>query len=419
MIDVQFLREQTDEAKKALARKRVDPKLVDKFLRVDQNWRAKRAALDSLQAEQKIVSKTLAGGKNEEMLSKAQILKDRIAEVTDSLADVEKKREALLEEFPNPPFADVPNGADASGNKVLREEGKKPEFDFAPKDYLAIAENLGLVDLKQAAIVSGSRFNYLLRDAALLEFALIKLAFDVLVENKFIPVITPVLIKPEVYRRMGRLASDQKEERYHFPKDDLYLIGSTEHTIGPLHMDGIIPEEELPKRYVGFSTWFRREAGSYGKDVKGILRSHQFDGVEMYSFVKPEEGEKELQFLVSMQEKLMQALEVPYRVVEVCTGEMGWTDARQYDIEAWMPGQGVYRETHTADYNTTFQSRGMNVKYKNTGGKSDFVHTLDATAFAIGRTLIALIENHQTKKGTVKVPKALQPYLGKKEIGIG
>lgn len=417
MIDIQWLRDHPESAKRALARKKVDPKLVDKFLRVDQNWRTKRAALDALQAEQKAVSRSLAAGKREELMAKAHILKERIAEVSGSLADVEKKREALLEAFPNPPFADVPDGPDASGNRVLREVGEKPAFDFTPKDYLALAEPLGLIDVKRAAKVSGSRFGYLMGDGALLEFALVALAFDTLTEHGFIPAVPPVMIRPEVFRGMGRLAADQKEERYYIPNDNLYLVGSAEHTLGPLHMDETLEAKDLPRRYVGFSTCFRREAGSYGKDTKGILRVHQFDKVEMFSFSDPASSEKEHRFLVDRQEELMQKLELPYRVVEICTGDMGWTDARQYDIETWFPGEGVYRETQSASNTTDFQARGINVKVKRADGEKVFAHLLNATAFAIGRTLIALIENHQTKQGTIKVPKALQKYLGKKEIG--
>jgi seryl-tRNA synthetase len=416
MIDVQLLRDRTDEAKQALVRKRIDPKTVDRFLRVDQNWRSKRAALDALQAEQKTVSKALAGGRNEELLAQAQILKDRVAEVSASLAEVEAKRNELLELLPNPPFADVPDGPDASGNRTLREVGKRTEFDFAPRDYLTLAERLGLVDVKRAANVAGSRFGYLMGDGALLEFALVKLAMDTLGGHGFTPVVPPVMIRPSVFMGMGRLASDQKEERYYFPKDDLYLVGSAEHTLGPLHMDEVLGEDTLPRRYVGFSTCFRREAGSYGKDTKGILRVHQFDKVEMFSFADPAGSEEEHRFLVERQEELMQKLELPYRVVEICTGDMGWTDARQFDVETWFPSERVYRETQSASNTTDFQARGINVKVKRKDGEKVFAHMLNATAFAIGRTLAALIENHQTAKGTVKVPKALQAYLGKKEI---
>ncbi|MBI2279005.1 MAG: serine--tRNA ligase [Candidatus Brennerbacteria bacterium] len=417
MIDIQWLRDNPEDAKRALARKRVDPKFVEKFLRVDQNWRTKRAALDVLQAEQRTASKSLAETRSEELLSQAQILKNRIAEVAASLADVEKKRAVLLEQFPNPPFSDVLDGFDASGNKTLREVGEKPRFDFKPKDYLAIAQPLGMIEVKRAATVAGSRFGYLMGDGALLEFALVRLAMEVLTARGFVPVVPPVMIRPEVFMGMGRLASDQKEERYYLPKDDLYLVGSAEHTLGPLHMDEMLDEQSLPRRYVGFSTCFRREAGSYGKDTKGILRVHQFDKVEMFSFANPAESEKEHRFLLDRQEELMQKLELPYRVVEICVGDMGWTDARQFDIETWFPSEGTYRETQSCSNTTDFQARGVNVKVKRKSGEKAYAHMLNGTAFAIGRTLIAIIENNQTKDGTVKIPKVLQAYLGKKEIG--
>lgn len=417
MIDIQWLRDHTEEAKKALAKKRIDPKAVDKFLRIDQNWRTKRAALDALQAEQKTVSKSLAGTKTEEMLSKAQILKDRIAEVAESLADVEKKRAVLFEQFPNPPFPDVPEGPDASGNKVLREVGEKPRFDFKPKDYLTLGEELGIIDVKRAGAVAGSRFGYLLRDGVLLEFALVKLAMDTLLEHGFVPVVPPVMAKPAIMRGMGKSKFIEDDDAFYVPKDDLYLVGSAEHTLGALHMDEVVDAQTLPRRYVGFSTCFRREAGSYGKDTKGILRVHQFDKVEMFSFADPEVSEKEHRFLLDRQEELMQKLELPYRVVEICTGDMGWTDARQFDVETWLPAAGEYRETQSTSNTTDYQARGMNVKVKRNDGEKTYAHMLNGTAFAIGRTLIALIENYQTDKGTVKVPKALQPYVGKKEIG--
>ena len=215
---------------------------------------------------------------------------------------------------------------------------------------------------------------------------------------------------------MGRLTEADKEERYYLQQDDLYLVGSAEHTLGPLHMDETLPEEALPLRYLGFSTAFRREAGSYGKDMKGILRVHQFDKLEMESFTAPEDSLKEQNFFVAIQEYLMQGLELPYQVVAVCTGDMGKPDARQIDIETWLPGQEKYRETHSADLMQDFQARRLNIKVKRKDGKIEFAHMNDATAFAIGRTLIAILENYQQKDGSVKMPRVLQGYVGKKEI---
>lgn len=416
MLDINALRKNPEEAKEGLKKKNIDVKLVDKFLRLDEEWRGKTTVIDQLKGEQNALSKELSTSKSEDVVSKAQLLKKRIADISMERNELEKKRDEILMRLPNIPSADVPVAPDASGNKVLREVGEKPAFDFEPKDYMALAEALGLIDVKKAAEISGSRFGYLFREAALMEFGLLRLAFDTLLGNGFIPVVPPVMIRPNVYEGMGRLATDQKEERYYFEKDDLYLVGSAEHTMGPLHMNEIFEEKDLPRRYVGFSTCFRREAGTYGKDTKGILRVHQFDKVEMFSFAHPEHSEKEHQFLLSMQEQLMQKLELPYRVVEICTGDMGWTDARQFDVETWMPGQKEYRETHSCSNTTDFQSRGINIKYRTKEKKKELIHMLNATAFAIGRTLIAIIENYQTKDGSIRVPKALQDYVGKSEI---
>ena len=412
MLDINFIRQEPEAVKKNIAKKSVDPKLVDRFLYFDEQWRAKTTALDQLKAEQNTLSKELAKNKTDHSLSRAQLLKKRISEIETERNDFKKRRDEKLASLPNLLADDVPPGTSEKDNQIIREVGKKPQFRFEPKDYLSLGENLGLINIKKAAEITGTRFGYLLREAVLLEFALVKLAFDTLLAKKFIPVVPPAMIRPEPFIGMGRLAADQKEERYYLPKDDLYLIGSAEHTLGPLHMNETLSDDMLPRRYVGFSTNFRREAGSYGKDTKGILRVHQFDKVEMFSFTSPQDSQKEHELLLSLQEKLMQALKLPYRVSLMCAGETGWTDAKQYDIEAWLPGQKEYRETHSCSNTTDFQARGIKAKYK----KGGYVHMLNATGFAIGRTIIAIIENYQTKKGTIKVPEVLQPYVGKKEI---
>ncbi len=415
MLDVNFIRENPDAVKEGIKKKKIDAKLVDKFLQLDTVWRGKVKAVDELKAEQNVLSKELAKEQKEDLMSRAQLLKQRISELEEEGVAAEAKRRELLNRLPNIPFPDVPVGKDETENKVLREVGERPKFDFTPKDYLTLSEDLGIINVKKASEVAGSRFGYLVGDMALLEFAIVRLAFDILTEEGFIPMLPPVMIKPDVYAGMGRLAADQKEERYYFPKDELYLIGSAEHTMGPYHLNETFEERNLPRRYVGFSTCFRREAGSYGKDTKGIFRVHQFDKVEMYSFVHPEKSAEEHLFLLSLQERLMQALGIPYRVVEICTGDMGWTDARQFDIEAWFPSEERYRETHSCSNTTDFQSRGINVKYKTKEGKKEFVHTLNATAFS-QRPLLAFLENYQTKEGTIRIPEAVQKYIGKKEI---
>lgn len=408
MLDIGYIRKNPDEVKAGVKAKNVDPKLVDHFLTYDTEWRELTTKLDTLRADQK-----RAG--DERNINRAKELKAEIKAGEEKMAELSATRAEVLDSLPNLPFTDAPRGKDESENKVLREVGKKPEFDFSAKDYLELATKLNLIDVEQSAKVSGSRFGYIKNEAVLLEFALVKLAMDTLLPEKFSPVVPPTMIKPEVYQKMGRLAGTQKDERYYLPKDDLYLVGSSEHTIGPMHMDEVFDEAAFPRRYIGFSTCFRKEAGSYGKDTKGILRVHQFDKVELFSFARPEHSEDEHKFLLSCQEKLMQALELPYRVVEICTGDMGWTDARQFDIETWLPGQGTYRETQSCSNTTDFQARGINARHKTKEG-SEFVHMLNGTAFAIGRMIIAILENNQTEDGHIRVPRALQAYLNKEVI---
>lgn len=404
MIDVKKIRETPDIVREGLVARGRDGALVDVFLAKDAAWRAAATAQDVLRSELNALSKArdIEG-------AKAKKAAARDAEV--ALMALALERDALLAQFPNTPDASAPRGAGEHENVVVREAGEKPSFDFIPKDYLTIAESMGVIDVKKAAEVSGSRFGYLKGEAALLELALTRYAMGVLVKKGFVPVIPPVMIKPEPYVGMGRLPAHEKDERYYLPADDLYLVGSAEHTIGPIHMNETLHDKDLPKRYVGFSTCFRREAGSYGKDTKGILRVHQFDKVEMFSFSDPTKSAEEHAFLLSCQEELLSGLGLPYRVVEICTGDMGWTDAKAYDCETWLPGQnggkGEYRETNSCSNTTDFQARGIDCRY---GGKGDepFVHMLNATGLALGRIIIAIIENYQQADGTFTWPKALE-----------
>lgn len=425
MLDIELLRKEPEKVKKGIAVKNADPRLVDDFLKLDEEWRNLRKQVDEKRAEQKKLSE-------ERKIEESKKLKEIIKSAEAKIAEIEPRRGELWLKIPNLPSDDTPVGKDESANKVIRTQGKPRTFDFEPKDHLALGEALGLIDTERASVVSGARFAYLKGDAVLLQFALVQYGIHILMNPKiiesitkgvkpgyharpFVPVLPPGMIRPEVYQKMARL--EPKEERYHIPSDDLYLIGSAEHTMGPLHMDEIISEEKLPIRYVGFSTNFRREAGSYGKDTRGILRLHQFDKLEMESFTAPEDGITEQEFFVAIQEYVMSSLELPYQVVAISTGDMGGPDVRQFDIETWMPSQKKYRETHTADYMGDYQARRLNTRVKHKDGKVEFVHMNDATVFAIGRTLIAIIENYQTEDGKIEVPKVLQKYLGKKIIG--
>lgn len=427
MLDIKFIRENKEIVKEAVKNKkaRVD---VDELLKLDEKKREIMTEQEKLRAKQnkesmEMAAENIAGPGP--MKIKLKELKKNVHTLTAKLEEINKQFHELMLKVPNIPSSDTPVGNDELGNKVIRKEGKIPEFPFKPKEHWELGQKLNILDTERAAKVSGARFVYMKGGLAMMEFALMQYGLSVLIDESvlkkiikgsnldvsdrpFIPVLPPVFIKPGVFQKMGRL--EPKEERYYIPSDDLYLIGSAEHTLGSMHMDEFLEVKDLPLRYVGFSTAFRREAGSYGKDTKGMLRVHQFDKLEIESFTLPEDSYKEQDFIVAIQEYMVQELGLPYRVVAICTGDMGMPDARQIDIETWLPGQNKYRETHTSDLMTDFQSRRLSIKFKR-DNRSEFVHMNDATAFA-GRTLIAILENYQTGKGTVKVPEVLQKYMG-------
>jgi len=433
MLDIKLIRENPDLIKDICRKKKVKVDL-DKLLQLDQKRRENLKELEKLRAKRNKGTALIARNKTERLLKEAREIKKRILEVEKRYTeDDEQEYQALLLSIPNLILSDVPEGRDETENKVLRKQGKLPEFDFKPKDHIILGEALDIIDTKRAAKVSGARFGYLKGGAALLEIGLIQLVFNVLTDQAiikkiansvrkgysskvFVPIFPPMIIKPEVFAKMARLSPEDKDDRYYLEKDNLYLIGSAEHTLGAMHMNETIPEQDLPLRYLGFSTSFRREAGSYGKDTKGILRVHQFDKLEMESFSRPENSALEQEFFVKIQEYLMKLLKLPYQVVMICTGDMGKPDAKQIDIETWLPGQDKYRETHSADLMTDYQARGLKTRVKREGGESEFLHMNDATAFAIGRIIIAIMENCQQKDGSIKVPKILQGYAGIKEI---
>ena len=336
--------------------------------------------------------------------------KEQLKKIEEEINSLEKELSEKVELIPNLKSEEIPLGKDESENVVIKKWGQIPSFDFDVKDHVELGKIYDLIDIERASKVAGSRFYYLKNEAVLLEIALINFVYELLVKEGFAPIIPPVFIKEEFYKGMGRLNSLQKEERYYLPADDLYLVGSAEHTIGPYYADEILNEKDLPKRFIGFSTCFRREAGSYGKDIKGILRTHQFDKLEMFVFCLKEESENEHQLLLSIEEKIVQSLNLPYQVVFVCSGDLGFTDFKQYDIEVWIPSQGKYRETHSCSNTTDFQSRGIKARVRRKNGKIEFVHMLNATALAIGRTIVAILENYQ-RKDFIEVPEVLKKYL--------
>lgn len=426
MLDIAFIRENRDFVATAMQNKRAEPIDFDALFALDDERTALRTKISDLNAARNAAAR-------ERNIEEGRRLKEEAARLEASLADVSKRLLQVLDKIPNIPSADTPIGPDESGNKVVRQVGERPAFPFTPKPHWELGAALDIIDSETAGTVSGARFTYLKGDLVLLQFALLDLALKTLLDRTtladiasraglsvdprpFVPVLPPVFMRAPVMHRMARL--NPIEDRYYYKEDDLVMVGSAEHTLGPLHMDQILDEKSLPLRYVGYSTAFRREAGSYGKDTKGILRQHQFDKVEMESFVLGEQSYQEQDFFVAIQEHLMQALKLPYQVVLVCTGDMGKPDHRQIDIETWMPGQNTYRETHSADLVTTYQSRRLNTRVRRAAtSKAELVHMNDATVFAMGRTLIAIIENYQNEDGTIRVPEVLRQYVGKEVVG--
>ncbi|HVW71598.1 MAG TPA: serine--tRNA ligase [Candidatus Paceibacterota bacterium] len=434
MLDIHFIRENADLVKEAARKKRVEVD-IDRLLAVDEERKVLRQELDEKRAEQNRASDRISLAKGEErvkLIEAMQQLKAGMLEVEEKFKAASEEWTRLMLSVPNIPSPDTPEGPDESGNQVIREWGTPPKFDFVPKAHWDLGKDLDLIDTEKAGEVSGARFSYIKGDLALMQFGLIMFALKTITTKEgmqkvieeakldmdpkpFVAVIPPVMVRTDVMGRMARL--HPMDERYVLEKDDLVLVGSAEHTLGPIHMGEIIEEEKLPLRYVGYSTAFRREAGAAGKDTRGILRQHQFDKLEMESFSKPEDGYREQELFVAVQEYLMRALKLPHRVMIICTGDMGKPDQRQFDIETWMPGQDTYRETHTADYMGGYQARRLNTRVKTASGDLSPVHMNDATAFAIGRTLIAIMENYQQADGTIKVPDVLVPYVGKEVLG--
>ena len=432
MLDIKFIRENKDIVKTSCINKRSDVD-IDELLQLDEKRLVVLAQTEALRSEQNRMNNSISSEKDfnvrAQMINEMKIVKDEFKEKEQELNDVMMQWQSLMLKIPNIPSVDTPLGSDEESNQVIRQWGQKPEFSFTPKEHFELGKALGLIDTETASQVASSRFAYLKGDLVFLQFGLIQMCLEILsnvetlqsiadeadirlsITKPFIPVIPPVFVRPLVQVKMARYLTP--DDHYMFPNDDLMLIGSAEHTLGAMHMDQIFNESDLPIRYAGYSTAFRREAGTAGKDTNGILRQHQFDKLEMEVFSLPENSIQEQNFLVAIQEHVLRKLELPYQVISVCTGDMGFPDHRQMDIETWMPGQDRYRETHSADLTGSFQSRRLNTRVRRADNKIETVHMNDATVVAIGRTLIAIIENYQQADGTIKVPTALQKYINK------
>ena len=411
MLDLKAIRDNPEPFRAGLARRGV-AKELDRLVALDEEQRRLKVRVEDLRAEQNRVSKEVGRAAGDE---KSQLI-ERIRTVSEELKDLEpqldsstEEIEGLLARLPNVPHDSVPDGESDEDNVIIREVGEIPGFAFKVRDHVELGEMLGALDLERAARTSGSRFVYLLGPSVWLQWALVRYALDVLTVRGFTPVIPPVLVREEAMFGTGFLPTDEAQI-YVTREDDLYLAGTSEVPLAAFRQDEILEPGELPLRYCGYSTCFRREAGTYGKDTRGMFRVHQFDKVEMYSFVEPESSWDEHEFLLSLEEEIVAGLGLSYRVVNVCTGELGASAARKFDIEVWLPGQERYRELTSCSNTTDYQARRLGVRVRGEGGNRP-VHTLNGTAVAMSRMLIALFENNQHEDGSVAVPEVLHPYL--------
>lgn len=419
MIDIQFIRDNPEKVKKGL-KKRLFEKLdlVDKAISLDEEKRNLQVEIENIRAQRNRAA-------SEKNIEEGKRIKQELSVKEPKLDKLENELKEVLYSIPNIPDEDVPEGPEEN-KKLIRKVGEPAKFAFIPKDHLDLGTSLGLIDVERAAKISGSRFAYLKGDGVLLEFALVNFAMEKLIKKGFTPVLPPMLIKKEITEGLGYW-SGGGNTNYYFVKDyeelaekkerelDLYLVGTGEHSLVPMHKDEIFEEKSLPKKYVAFSSCFRREAGTYGKDTKGILRVHQFDKVEMVVFCKPEDDEKILQKMLSYSESLMKDLGLPFQIVTLAAGDIGFPTKKTYDIEVWLPGQNKYRETHSISTTADYQARRLNIKYKTSVGNK-FVHILNGTAFALGRTIIAILENYQQEDGSVVIPEVLRRWIGKEKI---
>jgi seryl-tRNA synthetase len=416
VIDLNILRENPEAVKASQRARGRDEAIIDQVIAADSLRRIALAEFETLRAKQNAHSKLVAQAPKEDkqaLVASAQELASEVKAKNELANQAAETLDKLLWQIENI----VIDGVPAGGEKdfvVIKEVGQKPNFSFEPKDHVSLGESLDIIDMERGAKISGSRFYFLKGYGARLELALMSLALDKASAAGFTALITPTLVRPEVMAGTGFLG-EHADEIYYLPADDLYLTGTSEVALAGYHSDEIIDLEQGPMRYAGWSTCYRREAGSHGKDTKGILRVHQFNKLEMFSYIKPEDSEAEHQKLLAFQEEMLQACELPYRVIDTAAGDLGSSAARKYDAEAWVPTQDNYRELTSTSNCTTYQARRLNVRYRTADGKTATAATLNGT-LATTRWLVAIIENHQQADGSISIPKALRPYLGGQEV---
>lgn len=421
MIDIKFLRENPDVVRASQKGRGENVELVDQILAVDERKRSAINEFELLRQEQNTLSKSVGAAKGDEkaaLLANAKELAEKVKAADAKRAEVEEEAKQLVMQLSNLLDTEAPIGGEEDF-VTIEHVGTPRDFSadgFEPRDHVEIGKLLGAIDTERGAKVAGSRSYYLTGAGALLEFALVNYAIQSAVKNGFTPVIPPVLVNPAAMEGTGFLGQ-AAENVYRIEKDDVYLVGTSEVPLAAMHMDEILPVEKLPLRYAGYSSCFRREAGTYGRDTRGIIRVHQFDKVEMFSFCKPEDAKEEHKRLLQWEKDFLTAMEIPFRVIDVASGDLGSSATRKFDIEAWIPTQGAYREVTSTSNCTEFQARRLNIRYKDSDG-TKAIATLNGTLVAIPRMIVAILENHQNQDGTVNVPAALQPFLGKSKLEL-
>lgn len=421
MIDIKFLRENPDVVRASQKGRGENVEIVDQIIAADERKRAALTEFETLRQEQNVLSKSVGAAKGDEktaLLANAKELADKVKAADTKRAELEEEAKKLLLQLSNLLDTEAPIGGEEDF-VTIEHVGTPRDFakdGFEPRDHVELGKLLGAIDTERGAKVAGSRSYYLTGVGALLEFALVNYAIQSALKNGFSPVIPPVLVNPAAMEGTGFLGQ-AAENVYRIEKDDVYLVGTSEVPLAAMHMDEILPAEKLPLRYAGYSSCFRREAGTYGKDTRGIIRVHQFDKVEMFSFCKPEEAKEEHKRLLQWEKDFLTAMEIPFRVIDVASGDLGSSAVRKFDIEAWIPTQGAYREVTSTSNCTEFQARRLNIRYKDADG-TKAIATLNGTLVAIPRMIVAILENHQNADGTVNVPAALQPFLGMKKFEL-
>ena len=411
MIDLELFRKNPQIFKSEINKRglKID---ISSGIELDRKKRDLILRIDQLRSEKNLASKTIPGLKSEEKnkeISRMKEINEDLKKMKAELEDVEDKFLIHFSAYPNLSHVSTPIGKDESGNIVESYSGKKPEFDFKPKNHIDLGTNLDILDEKRAAKISGSRFVFLKNEAVLLEFALVQYVLNILTDKGFTPLLPPLLVKETAMYGTGFFPVE-KNQYYKTELDDLFLIGTSEVPLCGYHSNEFLESDALPLKYAAFSTCFRREAGSYGKDLGGLFRVHQFDKIEMFIFAHPDKSWEEYEGLRNILEEIMGGLGLHYRIVNMCTGDIGTPNAKKYDLEAWLPGQENYRELASCSHDTDFQARRLNIKYRD-GKKKGLVHTMNSTACAVGRTLIAIFENYQDGNGNIRIPEALLPYM--------